>query len=101
MVQPLKNGDAIRYTSARYYTPNGHSIQNYGITPDVILPNINAKITHNKSTREINNKGHLVNTDDPRNNNRMPANFAYLIEKGDFPLYEALNILRAMSNSSF
>ena len=99
MVQPLKNGDAIRYTSARYYTPNGHSIQNYGITPDVILPNINAKITHNKSTREIDNKGHLVNPDDPRNNNRMPANFAYLIEKGDFPLYEALNILRAMSNS--
>ncbi len=101
MVQPLKNGDAIRYTSARYYTPNGHSIQNYGITPDIILPNINAKITNNKSTREIDNKGHLANrdqTNQAQQNNRMPANFAYLIEQGDFPLYEALNILRAMSD---
>lgn len=112
MVQPLKNGDAIRYTSARYYTPKGRSIQNEGITPDVILPTIEAKIITSKKAREIDNLGHLENQhssnspssttakssqEDPT---RMPANFAYLIEQGDFPLYEALNILRAMSSST-
>ncbi|UNM96474.1 S41 family peptidase [Ignatzschineria rhizosphaerae] len=99
-IQPLKNGDAIRYTSARYYTPNGNSIQNYGITPDVILPNISAKINTQETSREVDNIGHLENSNDPNNQSRMPANFADLIEQGDFPLYEALNILKAISYSS-
>lgn len=99
-IQPLKNGDAIRYTSARYYTPNGNSIQNYGITPDVILPNISAKINTQETSREVDNIGHLENSHDPNNQSRMPANFADLIEQGDFPLYEALNILKAISYSS-
>jgi carboxyl-terminal processing protease len=34
---PLDNGGAIRLTTARYYTPNGHSIQNEGIIPDVVV----------------------------------------------------------------
>ncbi|HUB49470.1 MAG TPA: S41 family peptidase [Acetobacteraceae bacterium] len=34
---PLDNGGAIRLTTARYYTPDGHSIQNEGITPDVVV----------------------------------------------------------------
>ena len=34
---PLDNGGAIRLTTARYYTPGGHSIQNEGITPDVVV----------------------------------------------------------------
>lgn len=97
MIQPLKNGDAIRYTSARYYTPNGHSIQNDGITPDLILPHIDAKITHDSQSREIDNIGHLDNISNQQQH-RMPADFTYLIEQGDFPLYEALNILKAMSH---
>jgi len=34
---PLENGDAIKLTTARYYTPSGTSIQARGITPDVVL----------------------------------------------------------------
>ncbi|HUB13830.1 MAG TPA: S41 family peptidase [Acetobacteraceae bacterium] len=34
---PLDNGGAIRLTTARYFTPGGHSIQNEGITPDVVV----------------------------------------------------------------
>lgn len=34
-VFPLDNGDAIKITTARYYTPNGTSIQAEGIVPDV------------------------------------------------------------------
>lgn len=34
---PLDNGDSVKITTARYYTPSGHSIQALGIVPDVIL----------------------------------------------------------------
>ncbi len=34
---PLDNGDAIKLTTALYYTPGGRSIQGVGITPDVWL----------------------------------------------------------------
>lgn len=36
-IMPLDNGDAIKLTTARYYTPNGVSIQARGIDPDVVL----------------------------------------------------------------
>jgi len=36
-VMSLNNGDAIKLTTARYYTPNGRSIQARGIDPDVVL----------------------------------------------------------------
>lgn len=34
-VRPLKDGYALKYTIARYYTPNGRSIQAQGIEPDI------------------------------------------------------------------
>lgn len=34
-VRPLKDGFGIKYTIARYYTPNGRSIQAKGIQPDI------------------------------------------------------------------
>jgi carboxyl-terminal processing protease len=34
-VRPLKEGFGIKYTIARYYTPNGRSIQAKGIEPDI------------------------------------------------------------------
>jgi carboxyl-terminal processing protease len=34
---PLDNGDSVKITTARYYTPSGHSIQALGIVPDVVL----------------------------------------------------------------
>lgn len=36
-VLPLDNGDAVKLTTARYYTPSGRSIQARGIDPDVVL----------------------------------------------------------------
>ena len=36
-VLPLDNGDSVKLTTARYYTPSGHSIQALGIVPDVVL----------------------------------------------------------------
>jgi len=36
-VMALNNGDAVKLTIARYYTPGGRSIQAHGIDPDVVL----------------------------------------------------------------
>jgi carboxyl-terminal processing protease len=33
----LKDGSGLRLTTARYYTPNGRSIQAKGITPDILV----------------------------------------------------------------
>ena len=35
-ILPLGNSTAIKLTTARYYTPNGQSIQAKGITPDIL-----------------------------------------------------------------
>ena len=37
---PMASGAGIRLTTARYYTPSGASIQETGITPDVVVPYI-------------------------------------------------------------
>ncbi len=36
-VFPLDNGDSVKLTTARYYTPSGKSIQARGIDPDIVL----------------------------------------------------------------
>ena len=36
-VVPLENGDSVKLTTARYFTPSGKSIQARGIRPDVVL----------------------------------------------------------------
>lgn len=34
---PLEDGSALKLTTARYYTPNGRSIQAEGIKPDIVI----------------------------------------------------------------
>jgi len=36
-ILPLGNNTAVKLTTARYYTPNGRSIQAKGITPDIVV----------------------------------------------------------------
>ncbi|PJE31637.1 S41 family peptidase [Pseudooceanicola marinus] len=36
-VMPLRGDGSIRLTTARYYTPSGRSIQNLGISPDIVV----------------------------------------------------------------
>ena len=36
-VMPLSDGRAIKLTTSRYYTPSGASIQQKGITPDIVV----------------------------------------------------------------
>jgi carboxyl-terminal processing protease len=37
-ILPLRNGDALRLTTARYYTPGGRVIHEVGIEPDIEVP---------------------------------------------------------------
>ncbi len=39
-ILPLEKDSAIRLTTARYYTPNGNSIQASGIEPDIVMDNL-------------------------------------------------------------
>ena len=34
---PFREQSAMRLTTARYYSPSGRSIQNLGVTPDIIV----------------------------------------------------------------
>jgi carboxyl-terminal processing protease len=56
-----KERSAIRLTTARYYTPNGRSIQATGITPDIVMENmaVAAATTPSENLREQNLPGHL------------------------------------------
>ena len=36
-VMPLRSDGAMRLTTARYYTPSGRSIQNLGVSPDIVV----------------------------------------------------------------
>ncbi len=63
-ILPLANGTAIKLTTARYYTPNGRSIQAKGITPDIVAEE--ATVTQGTSTikmdvREADLDRHLTN----------------------------------------
>jgi carboxyl-terminal processing protease len=62
-ILPLNNSTAIKLTTARYYTPNGRSIQAKGIEPDIIVEE-----TANGSSRRVREadlQGHLGNDKDP------------------------------------
>lgn len=68
-VIPLADDVGLKLTIARYYTPNGTSIQAKGIEPDVELEDIDAETfekirTANKSIREADLRHHFDNEDD-------------------------------------
>jgi carboxyl-terminal processing protease len=73
-ILPLDDNSALRLTTARYFTPNGRSIQAMGIVPDIIVesaPPQEGKVDDKKrpSLREENLPGHLQN---PQNQQQAP-----------------------------
>jgi carboxyl-terminal processing protease len=67
-ILPLDDNSALRLTTARYYTPNGRSIQATGIVPDIVVeatpppPTAEGKPDDNRRRsilREENLPGHL------------------------------------------
>lgn len=102
----LGNNTALKMTTARYYTPNDRTIQAEGIKPDIKLSNVKVDVKEagNKYIKESDLKGHLENGNAPKtdkkNNktdkkNKDSKNAKPLASK-DYPLYEALNLLKGL-----
>ncbi|MFN7085099.1 MAG: S41 family peptidase [Burkholderiales bacterium] len=59
-ILPLGNNTAIKLTTARYFTPNGRSIQAKGITPDIVLDDGTADKTAGLKLKEADLTKHLT-----------------------------------------
>jgi carboxyl-terminal processing protease len=56
----LEDGSGLKLTIARYYTPNGRSIQEKGITPDIyVRPQSGPSVAEDDSPREKNLPNHF------------------------------------------
>ncbi|NLQ17492.1 S41 family peptidase [Marinomonas sp. M1K-6] len=97
-VVPLSNGDAVKLTTALYYTPNGRSIQAQGITPDLIVPQ--ATLTFDKGqffVKEAELKGHLGNgTGGKERTSADVSSDIGELAKSDFQLFQAVTILKTL-----
>ena len=64
-ILPLDDNSALRLTTARYFTPNGRSIQALGIVPDIVVDSspqdAKAEDKKRQGLREENLPGHLAN----------------------------------------
>jgi carboxyl-terminal processing protease len=91
---PLSDGSGLRLTTAKYYTPNGISIQNVGITPDIIVK-LEAKDGKGMSViREKDLEGHLrneKNIEAPADEEKVPIEVE---EKDDVQLQKAIDALK-------
>ncbi len=66
-ILPLGNNTAIKLTTARYYTPNGRSIQAKGITPDIVVEEetVSGVVDTGPRLREADLEHHLINDKQP------------------------------------
>jgi carboxyl-terminal processing protease len=56
---PLKDGDAVKVTTALFYTPNDLMIQGNGVTPDIDIDDLIIKDLRNSGTGEVKNENEL------------------------------------------
>ncbi len=92
-VIPLGDGRAVKLTTARYFTPNGRSIQAEGIVPDIIVERAEIRpIKMRERTREADLEGHLATADNDASADS--ENSAIEDLSGDNQLYEAVNLLK-------
>ena len=94
-VLPLPGGEAVKLTTARYYTPDGTSIQARGIEPDIRLADATVKLDGGPqlTQREADLPNHLVGD--------KPAGTAEggdgKLAGDDYWLSEALHVLQGMA----
>ena len=96
-VLPLHNNRALKLTTARYYTPNGRSIQAKGIEPDIIVEASKVtKLNRPEGYKESNLAGHLENKSEKTKMKKSNAEEIEEILEVDFQLREALNLLKGI-----
>ena len=100
-VIPLAQGDAIKLTTALYYTPSGKSIQAQGIVPDVEVDPL--QLTDgtaddgSSSLKEANLSRHLANSAPAAVTGNGAARASDDLAARDFQLYQALTMLKGLS----
>jgi len=105
----LGDRTALRLTTARYYTPSGHSVQEGGIDPDINVPQLSDPDYKDRPvTREADLRRHLLNQakvddklleSDDTTDPRFSATAAELEKKGikDFQLSYAINTIKRIA----
>jgi carboxyl-terminal processing protease len=100
-ILPMSGGSALKITTARYYTPNGRSIQATGILPDVVTEE--AKVTKRDKAsedmlKEADLPGHIEGKGKEKPGAKKDAPSVKLDTAGeDYQLQEALNLLKGIS----
>ncbi len=95
-VIPLSDGSGLRLTTARYYTPNGTSIQSTGIVPDIVSK-IEAKNGSKEHAviREKDLERHLKNEkEDDKAQPEQETAPLEVSEKDDIQLQRAVDLLK-------
>ncbi|WP_267226481.1 S41 family peptidase [Dyella silvae] len=102
-VLPLDAEHAVKITTARYYTPNGTSIQAEGIKPDIALADLAVNKADSPAaliSSEADLPNHLANEDGTKGgkdiDNDGSAENAKLATQ-DYALSQALNVLKGMA----
>ena len=95
----MKNGAALKLTTARYYTPNNHSIQATGIQPDIVSRQLELATSPEPARdgiRESDLAGHLENENGAASETVDETTVAERLQDRDFEIGEALNLLKRM-----
>lgn len=102
-ILPLKgtDGDAVKLTIARYYTPNGRSIQAEGIVPDIHIERVrNVELYEGKIHREKDNANHIENDTNykAKSENTEQSDDTHIITsiEKDYSLYMASQTLKTL-----
>jgi carboxyl-terminal processing protease len=102
-IVPVNERTAVKLTTARYFTPNGRSIQAEGIVPDILLGNVRLTRGEEPATRlkEADLAGHLVNPVNGDNGKgdqgKGGADAEAEKDSDDYALSEALNLLKGLA----
>jgi carboxyl-terminal processing protease len=108
---PLGRETALRLTTARYYTPSGKSVQEGGIMPDLIVPQLSdPDVAERRVVRESDLRRHLINElkvddkivqSDTKPDPRFTATPEQLKKQGieDFQLHYALQTIARLGKA--
>ena len=91
-VYPLDDGSGLRLTTALYYTPSGRSIQEVGITPDIVVEEGTTDVAEasRRRLREGDLEGHF--THDEAEPGAAPPGPAPVTPEGEEPVAEGADV---------
>jgi carboxyl-terminal processing protease len=91
----LEDGSGLKLTTARYYTPHHRSIQELGITPDVVVAEVAPPARAESQPAERDLKNHLRN-ETAAAAAPPPGQAQAQAQDGDYPLRTAIDYLKAV-----